>query len=51
MQLDVGSEPTFKLAYVTCINLNFGKVSIYDLMEALGPILEHLDALKWRGTP
>ena len=27
MQLDVGSEPTFRLAYVTWINLNFGKVN------------------------
>ena len=25
MQLDVGSEPTLRYAYVTCIHLNFGK--------------------------
>ncbi len=27
MQLDVGSEPTFKLAYMPFINVFFGKVT------------------------
>ncbi len=27
MQLDVGSEPTLRFAYMTCINLPFGKVT------------------------
>ena len=27
MQLDVGSEPTLRFAYTTCINLFFGKAT------------------------
>ena len=45
MQLDVGSEPTLRFAYTTCINLFFGKathghVLRYELLSSLifGPV-------------
>ncbi len=43
MQLDVGSEPTLRIAYVTCINLDFGKVYTLKLLSSLifGPV--HMD--------
>ena len=45
MPLDVGSEPTLRLAYMTCINLFFGKVTHWNNCLYFRPIALILDAI------